>query len=308
MNNSILLQSFAVDKEGRIRSVDEVSRGLACDCVCPCCGEIVIARQGVIREWHFAHSSGVECDGGAESALHLAAKQVLLESYGLTLPEIVENVTVELPDGRTGTAQSVRSEVWLDYQSVEVEKSFGDIKPDVVITYGEEVLFVEIAVTHFIDDDKASIIARMDIPTIEIDLSEIGHYKWDWESLNEVVIEGVTLKHWIHKLGKDELVNEARESAFNIAMACPKPVLSNKPIRTRFWVGSRMIDVIERPFGIAIWSPYDPTMNETIKSLMRIGGGRWQPRFKNWLLPSEAKDWIFGELSKLSGKPPELMS
>ncbi len=308
MNNNILLQSFAVDKDGRIRGVDEVSRGLACDCFCPSCGEKVIARKGEIREWHFAHTSEVECDGAAESALHLAAKQVLLDSSGITLPEVVENVTVELPDGRTGTAQSVRSVVWLDYESVELEKSYGEVKPDAVVSFGDEILFIEIAVTHFVDDEKAKIIEDMDIPTIEIDLSGIGHYKWDWDSLKEAVIDGAILKRWIHQLGKDELVNEARQSAFSIAMACPTPVISNKPKRTRFWVGKRMIDVIERPFGLAVWSPYDPVLNETVKSLMRIAGGRWQPRFKNWLLPTEAKEWIFGELSKLSSKPPELMN
>lgn len=312
MNNSILLQSFAVDKEGRIRSVDDVSRGLACDCLCPSCGEKVIARQGEIREWHFAHSSGVECDGAAESALHLAAKQILVDKRGMNLPEITEVATVNLPDGRTGTAQAVRQSAWLDFQSVELEMTYGEIIPDVVVRNGDELLFIEIAVTHFVDQDKTLIIESMNIPTIEIDLSVLERDKWDWELLEEVVIDSVIFKHWLHYADSHELKSKAKELALKVANACPVPENSTferkKPTRTRFWVGSRMVDVVERPFGLAIWSPYDPIFNETIKSLMRVGGGRWQPKFKNWLLPLEAKEWIFDELNTLSGKPPEVMS
>lgn len=82
MENQSLLQSFAMDKEDRIRSVEEVARGLACECACTSCGDQVIARQGEIREWHFAHAAESDCEGGAETALHLAAKQLLLESGG----------------------------------------------------------------------------------------------------------------------------------------------------------------------------------------------------------------------------------
>lgn len=74
MNHNSLLQSFAVNKDGLTVSVDEVSRGLACECFCPACNEAVIARQGSIRSWHFAHTSGFECSEAAETALHKAAK------------------------------------------------------------------------------------------------------------------------------------------------------------------------------------------------------------------------------------------
>ena len=45
MNHNSLLQSFAVNKDGLTVSVDEVSRGLACECFCPACGEPVIASS-----------------------------------------------------------------------------------------------------------------------------------------------------------------------------------------------------------------------------------------------------------------------
>jgi competence protein CoiA len=306
------LQSFAVDKSGRIRSVDEVARGLQCDCICTCCGEKLIARQGDVREWHFAHASGAECEGAGESALHLAAKQVLLEAGGMTLPKITVSVTETLPDGRKGIGEATRPEIWIDFQTADAEKSFGKVRPDVTIETGNEMLFVEIAVTHFVDEEKQQALKKMGSPTIEINLAGIEREKWDWAFLREVVIESALYKQWLHPLGQEVLKREAREAAFDVAVASPLPETptfkATKPPRLRFWVGSRMVDVIELPFGLAVWSPFDPNLNLVIKKLMWAFGGRWQPKFKNWLVPVEAKPFLLEELKKLSGRNPDVMS
>jgi competence protein CoiA len=313
MENRSLLQSFAMDKEGRIRSVDEVARGLACDCRCPCCGESVIARQGEIREWHFAHSSGSLCDGGAEGALHLAAKQLVMESKGLTVPEARIRLEMRLPDGRSGVGEAVRPECWIDFHSVEAEKSIGSIRPDIVAVTGNTMLFVEIAVTHFVDEHKRATLQELNIPTIEIDLAVLQHEKWTWEILQEQVIERALNKRWVHIIDQQALQLEAREAALIAAWASPLKTCaeraehSSRVRRTRFWIGGRMVDAIERPFGIAVWSPYDPCLNELIKPIVRFLGGRWQPKFKNWLVPLAAKEWLFEELSKHSIRSPEII-
>lgn len=310
MENIKLRQSFAVNTEGRIKSVEEVARGLECNCTCPCCGERVLARQGEVREWHFAHASGADCDGAAEGALHLAAKQVLLDGQGLMMPEAVTMKTATLADGRSAVGEARRPEYWLDYLTAEAEVSYGSIRPDIVLDVGGEKIFVEIAVTHYIDSEKREVLEEMRIPTIEIDLASIEREKWNWGLLQDVVIENGLHKSWIYKQFNNELEREALEAGAVLASAIPKPVdtlitYSNPP-RLRFWVGSRMVDVIERPFGVALWSPYDPVLNERIKALVRMLGGRWQPRFKNWLFPLGAKSFLLDELRKMSGREPEI--
>lgn len=99
MHAGSLLQSFALDNDGRVRSVEEVSRGLACDCVCPACLVPVVTRQGDVRQWHFAHEPGVDCPRAAETALHKAAKQLVIESTGMMLPEQSAAAEVSLPGG-----------------------------------------------------------------------------------------------------------------------------------------------------------------------------------------------------------------
>lgn len=313
MENRSLLQSFAMDKEDRIRSVEEVARGLACECVCPSCGDAVIARQGDIREWHFAHAADSDCKSGLETALHLAAKQLLLEHRGMTVPEIRIQKEVRLPDGRVGTGSAHRPERWVDFTEVEPEKSVGQIRPDIVAVVGTTMLFVEIAVTHFIDPDKQAILGKLGLPTIEIDLASFQGERWTWELLTEHVIEHALSKRWMHVLDENALHDEAHASAMQAALALPLAAQKSacapvaKAPRIRFWVKNRMVDVIERPFGLAIWSPYDPELNVLIKSIMQSLGGRWQPRFKNWLVPLEAKPWLLRELGERSGQPPEVI-
>lgn len=308
MESQSLLQSFAMDKDGRMRSVDEVARGLACECVCPCCGEQVLARQGEVREWHFAHASGAECEAGAEGALHRAAKQVLLESGGMTIPARRVSAAATLPDGRKATADAERPEAWVAFVSAEAEKAIGGIRPDITTMIGNWMLFVEIAVTHFVDAEKAQLIDALGVPTLEIDLADFHHERWDWERLIDAVVESSQQKRWISMLDEQLLQQEAQNNALLAALALPEPSLSvpvgHAARRTRFWIQGRMVDIVERPFGIAIWSPYDPSVNAVIKALMHVIGGRWQPKFKNWLAPLEARDYLFAELGRLSGKPP----
>lgn len=66
------------DTDRELRFVDAVETGLKCNCVCPCCGKEVIAKnQGKKKEHHFAHAQGADCTGARMTALHMLAQNVL---------------------------------------------------------------------------------------------------------------------------------------------------------------------------------------------------------------------------------------
>jgi len=70
----------APDAQGRTRFVGEVPRGAACDCICPVCASPLVAKQGGVKEWHFAHEASqerVECEVGAMNMLRRLAAEVL---------------------------------------------------------------------------------------------------------------------------------------------------------------------------------------------------------------------------------------
>ncbi len=49
--------SWAENKSGKMVYVDDVPNGVACNCICPCCRENLIARHGTERAHGFAHAS-----------------------------------------------------------------------------------------------------------------------------------------------------------------------------------------------------------------------------------------------------------
>ena len=62
-------------------------------------------------------------------------------------------------------------EIDIDY--VKLENRFDDIIPDIVVDSGDEHFFIEIYVTHPIDDEKLKKLKEKKISTIEIDLGRI---------------------------------------------------------------------------------------------------------------------------------------
>ena len=75
-------------KDGNIVSIDDVPSGKECGCVCPACGDELIARKGQKRMHHFAHRSNEDCEYGYESSLHLAAKDILSRSEKMVIPPV----------------------------------------------------------------------------------------------------------------------------------------------------------------------------------------------------------------------------
>ena len=55
--------TFTLDEDGSLVHVDDVSKGMKCGCHCPHCDAPLYAKNaGQIREHHFAHAHGHECE------------------------------------------------------------------------------------------------------------------------------------------------------------------------------------------------------------------------------------------------------
>lgn len=158
-------------KNGMIVSISEVERGLKCECQCPQCFSLLIARKGKINTHHFAHASGADCKGAFETAIHLAAKDILIHSSSIIV----------------NTMYGARHELF--YDAVSLEKKIGKYIPDVVVnvkfrqTLNEDnenigdlkienqKLWIEVKVTHGIEEEKREYIVNNKINCIEIDLA-----------------------------------------------------------------------------------------------------------------------------------------
>ena len=182
MNTKKLLP-YALNAENQIKNINEVPNGLECNCICPGCKEPLIAKnEGKIREHHFAHNGDSECESGYQTMIHLLAKDIIEETKIFPI----------FLDGKFLSACEV-------YKEVSLVKELGII-PDILgftpITDGPNIVgkipvIVEIYVTHKVDEEKANILKRSGIPSVEVDLS-----KTEASTKDELVQEIYNPKNW----------------------------------------------------------------------------------------------------------------
>jgi len=109
--------------DGLMVDASSVPRGRHCGCVCPSCVTPLIARQGEVREWHFAHAtndSGAEevCDYSALVSIRLMSHQVLADIEAINLPPGPS-------ESRTASREAL-------IQSVQVDARFEDSTVDAI--------------------------------------------------------------------------------------------------------------------------------------------------------------------------------
>ena len=236
--------TWAVATNGEPAHVSEVANGLRCACTCPICDGALIARQGKINEHHFAHASGEECRHAAETALHLAAKDILARRKEIVLPE----VAFEFP--HTSRGKIIAPERRYPIESVEVERKTGSIIPDVIVECSGRELLVEVTVTHGVDDEKLRRIRELDLSCLEVDLSDAPR-DLGREELEKIVVDGTARKRWLHNVRANEARNKMLSEATLLHLVYHGMALhvDGCPMRARVWKGNVYANVIDDCIG-----------------------------------------------------------
>lgn len=197
-------------RESRIVAVGELSpdeRGLKCGCVCPICGGVLVARLGQKKQAHFAHHKATDCDiaSAQQTALHLLAKELIAEAKGMYFPAATvrcgEVFSSEYSEAweitqRLPKALEYRPAGFYPCSDVILEKRISDIIPDIILVQGEQRVLVEIAVTHFIDEEKQEKIEKLGLPVLEVDLSDLKAEELNREKLRERLLNTSESKRW----------------------------------------------------------------------------------------------------------------
>ena len=277
---------FGLDPSGRFVFVSEVPRGLACQCRCVVCGEPLIARQGAVREHHFAHASGREpCAVSHESLLHRYAKQVIEEAGGLAAP-MSEVVVAQLGlDADSLPAGQLR------LPSIEVERSVQDLRPDLLgHTEAGAAVAIDVAYASFCDLVKVERFAALRLPALEIDLRAFTPEAFDPEAVKALVLHELSSKVWLWPQPAPEdspavaAVPGAPCPAEVAAIAqVPKPRLPEEIVT----ISGRWVSIKEFPSGdIAVKViTYDPDVVSMVKTIARQNSGRYNPGWKSWNVP-----------------------
>ncbi len=158
---------------------------------------------------------------------------------------VIPPIYVEFPQsGKSKELLYLKKEIPVD--RVELEKRFDDIIPDIVVYSGDKYFFIEIYVTHPIDDEKLKKLKEKNISTIEIDLSKIKR---------DISVEEYTdnlLKNSYRKSWKYNDVSEKRYHRFE--KASDKMPLTQRglalhvdgcPIGIRNWKGKNYANFVD---------------------------------------------------------------
>lgn len=179
-------------RDGKLVHISAVERGLKCNCICPECNAPLVARKGEKVMHHFAHHTQTDCRCTGESVLHLAAKNLLSQANKMVVPAVF----VKFP-GSSRYDELIRGPTEILIDHVELEKHFGSLTPDVVVYSKGKFFFVEIFVTHRVDEAKLKKLKTEQISTLEIDLSRSNGNVSPAE-LSHFLLDDCKEKAWIY--------------------------------------------------------------------------------------------------------------
>ena len=216
-----------------INEIPKELRGLKCDCICPNCGQTLVARKGEIREQHFAHyfdktiahKSGMfycDVEKANESALHLMAKQIIAQELAIRVPERLispEEANVDWfmreIDARFEPYTYQESKL-ITALSVDLEVHLNGFTPDVVLRTERGELLIEICVSHKVSEEKVERVQEYNAATLEIDLSGYLDAPITRDELRDIIINKKTCKHWIYYPLSDNAIKKAQDYYKNL--------------------------------------------------------------------------------------------
>jgi competence protein CoiA len=284
-----MLTQFAVNESGCLVCIAEVERGLACSCTCEVCGQVVVAKKGEEREHHFAHAANtVACEVSYESQLHRYAKELIEKHRGLYVPALTQavNLTPRESDG-----------FWLAFDRVELETCLGDIRPDIIGYLGDEPFLIEVAYSSFVSQEKLEKIKETRLSALEIDLRQFEPHAFEPSLVKRMVVDEAAGKTWLHTVQSTVIEEPAPQTMV--------PILP--PIREEIvTVRGNWISVRHLPWGdVALRViAFNRDLNEMVKGVARRYYGRWNPQYKNWVVPARCGEMAINELKRIASANP----
>lgn len=167
--------------EGQLHHIDDVARGLACDCSCPECGRVLIAKKGEVLVHHFAHASDYpNCNPTPESLVHRYAKQQLAKLSELVLPGFFINAQHASSDGQVHHLHwrhqpHYRLKVVGAHVETEVTSWDGvKVIPDVLVDTQWGQVALEVYFRHQVPEEKIWKLSNsVHISTLEVCLNDL---------------------------------------------------------------------------------------------------------------------------------------
>lgn len=193
-------------------TVTDVAKGLACNCVCVACGTPLMAKQGKVRTWHFAHSVETNCKTAAEAAIHQMAKQLVAQHRRLFLPhrEHERDVLGKFGLWSETISTLVQSQGIFPLEDCQIEKTLtprnaneSTFRPDVLANLNGSPIAIEIFNTHAVSEEKAKALEAQGVSVLEIEVHDILEVdpRHMLAELEEILFEPSDKVKWLAHVG-----------------------------------------------------------------------------------------------------------
>lgn len=248
--------------DNQLKHISEVDSGLDCNCACPHCGSQLIAKKGHIRTHHFAHYESVDCEHGAETAIHQLAKEIIAERKIIQLPAIYNNEVLNDSNQHLHSSSEFTPSTLMQLANVQVESKMIGYQPDLTAEQENgEWLDIEIKVPHEVDFDKSAAQVERQREMLEIDLSPLSRTA-SRQEITEAVLYYAP-RNYIYSFKKDEQklkVESDLTSTINYVNALITPAEVN-PFNND---DSTAITILGYKFGNGYSSKYNSNFNVNI--------------------------------------------
>lgn len=155
---------YALDEDNRVVDITSDNAVKAMTYICLSCSNPLLPVQGRERQHHFRHKVQAVCS--AETYLHSLAKRVFAQTYQDCLdsgrPYMVSyHVPVQCiacnDHGPCDAGHQLQTvDLTKHFKSVNIESHNDGFVPDILLSSQFHTLFIEIAVTHFVEEKKSS--------------------------------------------------------------------------------------------------------------------------------------------------------
>ena len=190
---------------GRFLDITEVSRGSACNCICPGCRTDLIARQGEVKLWHYSHSTDLlgDCDGLME-AIRGKIIEVIQEKQLLGFPHLLAGY-----DGGTVPLDEVSGSGSMFGATADLFVKVNDLCIAVFLDIDRSVAG-KLTFDHLHASEMVAAL-RIDLPDIEYEISQVQLGRRDGtysECIEKIIIDATESREWLYHPMMQELGTE----------------------------------------------------------------------------------------------------
>ena len=198
MNNVELTYGY---KDSRLYHVKSVENGLLCNCVCYKCGATLIAKNNKnnVKAPHFAHYKADECKGGVETALHKMAIQLIVDNKVISTPDFIKTPSEKDMKGNVHYGKEINfPSINVKFDEVHPEFTRDGYRVDATGITHDEMIHVEIRVTHGVDEEKKEKVRKKGETMFEIDLRGLSSdILIDEVAFRNAVLHDIEIRSWI---------------------------------------------------------------------------------------------------------------